>query len=191
MSISIPIPARELYDSEKNRFIDIPKTVLVLEHSLISISKWESKWHIPFHDDRKQKTFEQNIDYETAEEEIDYIRCMTVSSNVPPEAYYALTKKDIKLIENYINDPMTATTINNQNKRLGRDIITNEIIYYWMCELGIPFQPCEKWHINRLLMLIEVCSIKRQKPKNMSPASVMRQNHALNAARRAKHHTRG
>ena len=181
MSISIPIPARELYDSEKNRFIDIPKTVLVLEHSLISISKWESKWHKSYLSTPKK----------TAEEEIDYIRCMTVSSNVPPEAYYALTKKDIKLIENYINDPMTATTISNQNKRLGRDIITNEIIYYWMCELGIPFQPCEKWHINRLLMLIEVCSIKRQKPKNMSPASVMRQNHALNAARRAKHHTRG
>ena len=181
MSISIPIPERELYDSENNKFIDIPKTVLVLEHSLISISKWESKWHKSYLSTPKK----------TKEEELDYIRCMTISSNVSPEAYYALTRRDVKQIENYMNDPMTATTISNNKVKNNRDIITNELIYYWMTELGIPFQPCEKWHINRLLMLIEVCSLKRQKPKNMSPAAIARQNHALNAARRAKHHSRG
>jgi hypothetical protein len=181
MSISIPIPERELYNSESNSFIDIPKCTLVLEHSLISISKWESKWHKSYLSTPKK----------TKEEEIDYVRCMTINSNIRPEAYYALTKHDWKRIESYLNDPMTATTIKNNQPKFNRDIITSELIYYWMCELGIPFEPCEKWHINRLLMLIEVCSIKRQKPKNMSPAAVMRQNHALNAARRAKHHTRG
>lgn len=181
MPLNILIPQRELYDEEKNRFIDIPRTTLVLEHSLISISGWESKWH-------KSYLSTQN---KTREEKIDYVRCMTINHNVCPEAYYALTKADMRKIEAYIDDPMTATTVTNRNSRINRDIITSELIYYWMCELGIPFQPCEKWHINRLLMLIEVCSIKRQKPKSMSNAAILRQNHALNAARRAKYHTRG
>lgn len=183
MPISITIPERELYDSENNRFIDIPRTTLILEHSLLSISKWESKWHKAWLTSEKK----------TGEEAIDYIRCMTVNQNVNPLVYLALTKANQKAIEAYINDPMTATTISNQknNKKNSREIITSELIYYWMCELGIPFQPCEKWHINRLLMLIEVASIKKQPDKKMSKAATMRQNHSLNAARRAKHHTKG
>lgn len=181
MPITIIVPKRELYDEQHETFIDIPKTTLVLEHSLLSISKWESKWHKPY-----LSTAEK-----TGEETLDYIRCMTVNQNVNPNVYYGLTNANKKDIENYITDPMTATTISKQNSKVGREIITTELIYYWMSELGIPYQPCEKWHINRLLMLIEVSSIKRQPPKKMSKSAIMRQNHSLNAARRAKHHTRG
>ena len=181
MPISITIPERELYDEASNRFIDIPKTTLSLEHSLLSISKWESKWHKPY----------LSTEQKTREEMLDYIRFMTINQNVDPNVFYGLSRDNIKVIEDYITDPMTATTIKKQNGKVSREIITNELIYYWMSELGIPFQPCEKWHINRLLTLIEVASIKKQPPKKMSKSDVMRQNHSLNAARRAKHHTRG
>lgn len=181
MPISITIPERELYDEANERFIEVPKTTLVLEHSLLSISKWEAKWHKPY----------LGKDKPTKEEALDYIRCMTINQNVNPNVYYGLTKANLKAIEKYISDPMTATTVTRQDKAKKNGIITNELIYYWMSELGIPFQPCEKWHLNHLLMLIEVASLKRQPAKKMSPAATMRQNHSLNAARRAKHHTRG
>lgn len=181
MPISITVPERELYDEANERFIEIPKTTLVLEHSLLSISKWESKWHKPYLSNEKR----------TKEESLDYIRCMTINQNVNKNVYYGLTKSNMREIQKYIQDPMTATTINKQNSKMSREIITNELIYYWMCELGIPFQPCEKWHLNHLLMLIEVVSIKRQPSKKMSKSAIMKQNHSLNAARRAKHHTRG
>ena len=181
MPIRITVPERELYDEANERFIEVPKTTLVLEHSLLSISKWEAKWHKPYLSNEKR----------TREESLDYIRCMTINQNVNKNVYYGLTKSNMREIEKYISDPMTATTISKQNSKISRDIITNELIYYWMCELGIPFQPCEKWHLNHLLMLIEVVSIKRQPSKKMSKSAVMKQNHSLNAARRAKHHTRG
>ena len=181
MPISITVPENELFDEARGLIIDVPNTTLVLEHSLLSISKWEAKWHKPYLDTGNK----------TKEEKIDYVRCMTVNQNVKPSVYFALTKSNWKEIEKYIQDPMTATTINNQQTKKNNGIITSELIYYWMCELGIPFQPCEKWHLNRLLMLIQVTSIKKQPPKKMSKSSVMKQNHSLNAARRAKHHSRG
>lgn len=181
MPISITVPERELYDEARGLIIEVPKTTLVLEHSLLSISKWEAKWHKAFLSNEKP----------TKEERTDYVRCMTVNQNVKPEVYYALTNKNWKDIESYMADPMTATVVNSPKPKKGRGVITNELIYYWMCELGIPFQPCEKWHINRLLMLIQVTSIKKQPPKKMSPSSIAKRNHSLNAARRAKHHTRG
>lgn len=181
MPIPITIPGRELYDSENERFIDIPTTTVVLEHSLISISKWEAKWHKPFLSDKPK----------TKEETLDYYRSMVVGQKVDPLVFLCLTKKNRQDIENYISDPMTATTISKNDRKSRRDIITNEIIYYWMTELGIPFQPCEKWHLNHLLMLIEVVSIKRQPAKKMSPASVAKKNHALNAARRKRLGSKG
>ena len=182
MPLSITVPERELYDEASNRIIDVPRTTLVLEHSLLSISKWEAKWHKAYLGQQEK----------TREETIDYVRCMTVNSNVKPEVYYALTKSNRREIEAYIADPMTATVIKTApGAQRNRDVITSELVYYWMCELGIPFQPCEKWHINRLLMLIQVASIKKQPPKKMSKASIAKQNSSLNAARRARHHTRG
>lgn len=180
MPLTITIPERELYDETTSRFIELKARTVTLEHSLLSISKWESKWHKPFFSNTKK----------SREEMIDYIRCMTISGSADPMQYYGLTKRNYKEIMDYIQDPMTATTIKDQDRKKSREIITSELIYYWMTALSIPFS-CEKWHINRLLMLIEVASIKSQPPKNMSKGAVMRQNHALNAARRAKHGIRG
>ena len=177
--ISIHIPETEYYDETKNEFVSIKEQTLLLEHSLISVSKWESKWHKPF--------LEKND--KTTEEVIDYLRCMTITQNVDPNVYYNISENDILRIKDYIDDSMTATTFSNQN-RPNRQIITAEIVYYWMVTFNIPFE-CQKWHLNRLLTLINVCSIKNQPSKKMSKADIRSRNAALNAARRAQLGTRG
>ena len=191
MPIQIIVPGTELYDESSNRFIDVPETTLIMEHSLVSISKWEMKWHKPYLISPGMSKKDQK---RTKAEELDYFRCMILTQNGKepnPNLLYALTKENKEKITAYINDPMTATKIKNNGKTPGREIVTNEVIYYWMAELGIPFNPCEKWHINRLLTLIEVASINRQPPKKMSRGAIMRQNHSLNAARRAAMGSRG
>ena len=145
--------------------------VLQLEHSLVSISKWESKWHIPFLDG-KDKTLEQII---------DYVRCMTITQNVKPEVYNRLTEDNLKAINDYIENPMTATTFSDINQRPSREIITSEIIYYWMVSFNIPFE-CQKWHLNKLLTLIKVCNIKNSPPKKMSRQEILSRNRALYSA---------
>lgn len=181
MPLKIHVPEQEFYDSENNEFITVKETELVLEHSLISISNWESKWHKPY----------LSKEEKTNAELIDYIRCMTLNPKVDPMIYKCLSRSIISQIVDYIKNPMTATTFASKDKKPSREIITNELIYYWMTELGIPFDPCQKWHLNRLFTLIEVCAIKKQPPKKMSKKDLMRRNSALNAQRRAKHHTRG
>ena len=181
MPLVITIPGKEMYDEQIEEFVYTKPTTLTLEHSLLSISKWEAKWHKPYLS-REEKT---------REELVDYIRCMSLSSNVDPKIYRTLNRAAIDKIVEYIKDPMTATTISSSNKKPSREIVTSELIYYWMTALNIPFEPCQKWHLNRLLMLIEVASIKSQPPKKMPRSEVMRRNSALNAARRAKHGTRG
>ena len=179
--LEIIIPKTELWDENKQEFINSDEQVLRLEHSLVSLSKWESKWNKPFLD-RNEKT---------GEETIDYIKCMTLTQNVDPNIYNLLTKENIMQINNYISAPMTATTIREDtNKKGGREIITSEIIYYWMISLNIPFE-CQKWHLNRLLTLIKVCSIKQQPAKKMSKRDIMSRNASLNAARRKQLNTRG
>lgn len=179
--LTIVIPETEQYDDVNNEFFTIKEQTLVLEHSLLSISKWESKWHKPY----------LSKDDKTDEETRDYIRCMTVNNGIDPRAYYALTPYNLNQIYEYIKDPMTATTISQQKGPKSREIITSEIIYYWMTAFNIPFEPCQKWHINRLLSLIEVCSIKSQPSKKMSPKELARRNTSLNAERRARYKTRG
>ena len=181
MPLSITVPARSLFDSRTGEFIETKETVLHLEHSLISISKWESKWHKPY----------LSKENKTREEALDYIRCMTLNSGVDPNVYLGLTEDNVEKITAYMSDSMTATTIKKQNQRPSNEIITSELVYYWMTELNIPFDPCQKWHFSRLLTLIEVCSIKKTPSKKMSKSDVMKQNRSLNAARRAAHHTRG
>lgn len=181
MPLTITVPGRDFFDPSTGEFVEFKDTKLTLEHSLISISKWESKWHKPY----------LSRENKTQEEAIDYIRCMTLNGPVDPRVYRALTKQNIDEIAAYIQDPMTATTIKRENKRPSREIVTNELIYYWMTALNIPFEPCQKWHLSRLMTLIEVCSIKNQPPKKMSQAAAMKQQHALNAARLAKYHTTG
>lgn len=177
--ISIHIPETEYFDESKNEFVSIKEQTLMLEHSLISVSKWESKWHKPF--------LEKND--KTTEEVIDYLRCMTITQNVDPNVYYNISENDILRIKDYIDDSMTATTFSNQG-RPNRQIITAEIIYYWMVTFNIPFE-CQKWHLNRLLTLVNVCSIKNQPSKKMSKSDIRSRNAALNAARRAQLGTKG
>lgn len=182
MPLTIKIPAKELYDEKSGSFLKVKETNLTLEHSLVSISKWESKWHVPFLSSNDKKTLEQSI---------DYIRCMTISQNVDPKVYLALTTENFKEINAYIEDPMTATTVSDRgNKKWSKEIITSELIYYWMIANEVPMK-CEKWHLNRLLMLIRVCSVKNQPEKKMSKGEIMKRNHALNAARRKASGSKG
>ena len=180
--LQITIPGRESWDEKNEKFVSDPDTTICLEHSLISISKWESKWHKPFMGKEAPK----------GDELMDYIKCMTITPNVKDEVYDRLTRENIDDILNYINDPMTATTINERGSgnRRSREIITSELVYYWMVAMEIPFE-CQKWHINRLMTLIRICGIKNQPDKKMNKRSIMQQNAALNAARRQKLHTRG
>ena len=179
--LQITIPSMELYDEEKEEFVYAKEQVLQLEHSLVSISKWESKWHKVFIS-KKEKT---------NEEILDYVRCMTLTQNVDPDVYKRLTKSNVAEIEAYIDNPMSATYFSNSEPgKKSREPVTSELIYYWMVAYNIPFE-CQKWHLNRLLTLIKICGIKNQSPKKMSKKDLMTRNAALNAARRKQLNTKG
>lgn len=178
--LTITIPERELFNDQTQEFITVKGQTIQLEHSLVSLSKWESKWNKPFLDN-KDKTIEQTL---------DYIKCMTITQNVHDYIYKCLTNANIEAINNYIDAPMTATTFNNTNNSSNREIVTSELIYYWMVSLNIPFE-CQKWHLNRLLTLIRVCNVKNAPPKKMSQQEIMSRNAALNAARRKKLNSNG
>lgn len=179
--LRITIPAIEQWDEAKNEFVYTKSQSLSLEHSLVSLSKWESKWCKPF----------LSKDTKTAEETIDYIRCMTLTQNVDPNIYNCLTTENIIQVNKYIEAPMTATWFSEDKKtKANREQITAELIYYWMIALNIPFE-CQKWHLNRLLTLIRVCNVKNQPPKKMSNKQLLSRNAALNAARRKKLNTKG
>ena len=178
----IQIPDQEFFDSEKNEFTYVPACKLKLEHSLLSISKWETKWKKPFLTNEKP----------TPAEFIDYVKCMTINQDVPDSVYDLLGYDNIRKIEAYIMDPATASKVYDMRKGNGRkpETPTSELIYYWMVSNGIPFE-CEKWHLNRLLTLIKVCSIKNASPKKRSQRDIMRRNSSINAARRKQYNTRG
>lgn len=179
--LQITIPAGEMYDERDQTFISIKGQTLQLEHSLISLSKWESKWC---------KSFLSNPD-KNLEETIDYIRCMTLNNNIDPNVYLFLTNENIKEINDYIAAPMTATYFSeDKTGRKNNEIITSELIYYWMIAQNIPVD-FQKWHLNRLLTLIRVCNIKNSPPKKHSKRELMSRNAALNAARRKQFNTKG
>ena len=181
--LKIIIPEVELYDSEKNEFINIKRQELLLEHSLMSISKWESKWKKPF----------LVKEARTRDETIDYVRCMTINRDIDPVVYKGLTNEALAEINKYIEDPMTATWFSDKNKRPSNpngEVVTAELIYYWMVALNIPFE-CQKWHLNKLLTLIRVCDIKNSGGKKMSKMATSRQYRELNAARRKAMKTKG
>ena len=171
----------EMWDEVNEVFIP-PKTVtLQLEHSLVPLSKWESKWCKPFLSNKGL----------TDEESLDYIKCMVISKNVNPEVFDHFTKDNVKAVIDYINAPMTATTFSKEsNGKTNKEVVTSELIYYWMIAYNIPSE-YQKWHLNRLLTLIRVCGIKNAPPKKMGKGEIMRNNAALNAARRAKLHSKG
>lgn len=181
LQISVPITP-ELFNEETEEFIDPVYKTLELEHSLLSLSKWESKWHKAFLG-KKEKT---------DEELLDYIKCMTITADVDPSVYYKLTADNYVAINNYIEDPMTATCIpnfGNQGKP-SNETITSELIYYWMICANIPFK-CETWHLNKLLALIKVCSFKNNPRKKINRRDVMNRNRALNEQRKKELNTRG
>lgn len=177
----------DVYDEKMNEFITTDETKLQLEHSLISLKKWEQKWHKPFLGKRDEE--------KSYEETIDYIRCMTLNKNVNPDVYRVMGFDLIQKVIQYIEDPMTATWFNEEQLRktqIGRngEVITAEIIYYWMVELHIPVE-FEKWHLNQLITLIKVINIKHSKPKKMSQKEAAMQRAKINAANRAKYHSKG
>lgn len=178
--LTITIPGGELLDERTNEFLTSKPQILHLEHSLISISKWEAKWCKPFLSQAEK----------TKEESMDYIRCMALNP-VDPMAFAFLSRDNVKEINDYMTAPMTASTVTDRgSNRPSREIITSELIYYWMITAGIPIE-CQKWHIARLLMLIRICGAKNAPQKKMSQSAVMAQNKAINNARLAKLGTRG
>jgi hypothetical protein len=182
--VTIPF---ELYDEEKNTFINIPGgETLLLEHSLISVSKWEARWHRAFLSPQPRSDPELE----------DYIgRCMRITNKPDVDSSYMierLSEDDLERIQEYILDSASATFLpKSLESRSGTSqAITSELIYYWMIALQIPFE-CEKWHLNRLLTLINVCNIKNQPKKKINPSELARRNTELNAARRAKLNSSG
>ena len=180
--LRITIPASESWDEIKEEFVVTAKEqTLQLEHSLVSLSKWESKWCKPFLT-KDEKTFEETV---------DYIKCMTITQNVDSEVYDRLTRLNIEAINKYIEAPMTATIFyDNASQGRSREQITSELIYYWMISLNIPME-CQRWHLNRLLTLIRVCNIKNTPPKKMNRRDVINQYASLNASRRSKLNSKG
>lgn len=180
--LEIEVKAQELWDEEQEEFLYTKPATLRLEHSLISVSKWESKWRKPF----LTKT------EKTVEESLDYIRCMTLNIQVNNEIYYAISNEQMKLVTDYIDAPMTATTFSQLHNKQSSSAeqITSELIYYWMIALNIPME-CQKWHLNRLLTLIRVCEVKNSPPEKMSMTDIMRRNAELNAKRKKQYNTKG
>lgn len=183
--LDIIISDSEIFDDDKEEFVVVKGGNFTIEHSLLSISKWEAKWKIPFFKDGER----------TLEQTLDYIKCMTITPKVDESLYYKLTNDDFAKIDEYIHDPMTATTFNEieeNNGSIGKRgrVITSELIYYYMIAYQIP-QEYQKWHINRLMTLIKICNIENQPPKKMSRSELNKRNRALNAARRKKFHSNG
>lgn len=180
LHIKVPLTS-ENWDEEKEEFVEPKTQSLQLEHSLVSISKWESKWCKPFLSKVEK----------TDEETLDYIKCMTITQNVNPEVYNHLSRENMRQINDYIAAPMTATTFSNEKHgNNSGEQVTSEIIYYWMIALNIP-EKFEKWHINRLLTLIKVCNIKNQPKRKMSQREAMSHQRMLNASRRKQLNSKG
>lgn len=173
-----------MYDEVAQEFIDTKETILQLEHSLLSISKWESKWKKPF----------LGKDPKTFEEEIDYVRCMTINKNVDPNSYLAIRRPQLNEVWAYIEDTHTATwfskNLDKSNTPQSSRAITSELIYSWMVAFNIPFE-CEKWHLNRLLTLIRIVETDNAPKKKMGRREGANWQKAENARRRARLGTRG
>jgi len=179
--LTIVVPGVEMFDEETHEFVTKDNFVLELEHSLVSLSKWESKYEKPFLDQNEKST----------EEVLDYVKMMVVSPNFPPGVFEKLTEENISDINAYLDAKMTATWFSEApGAPQAKEIITSELIYYWMISFQIPFE-CETWHLNRLFTLIRVCNVKAAKPKKMSRAEIAQRQRDLNAQRKKQLGTKG
>ncbi len=187
LEIVIPEQHYEFYNEKTNEFlppVDVKQTTLQIEHSLVSIRKWEQKWHKPFLG-KSDKSYEELT---------DYIRCMTLNEGVDPWIYNWIPQDVINEVVEYIKDPMTATWFSDDSltgaQKNSRETVTAEIIYYWMIALSIPVE-FENWHLNQLMTLIKVVKIKSGKPKKVDKRKAARERAELNRKRRALYHTKG
>lgn len=179
--LTIVVSGIEMFDEEKQEFVTKDETLLELEHSLVSLSKWESKHEKPF----------LGKEEKTTEETLDYVKCMIMTPDVSDDILDKLTEENLNEINDYINAKMTATWFADApGAPQTRQVITAELIYYWLIAFQIPFE-CEHWHLNRLFTLIRVCNIKQDKPKKMSRAELAARNRTLNAQRKAQLGTTG
>lgn len=175
------VPGDEMFDEESNTFVTVNDVTLKLEHSLVSLSKWESKHEIPF----------LNKEEKTTDQVIDYIRYMTITQKVPDEVYSRLSEDNFEEVQEYIDAKMSATWFNEPpGAPQSKEVITAELIYYWMVVFEIPFE-CEKWHLNRLFTLIRICNIKQSKPMKMSRSEIVARNRELNEQRKKQLGTKG
>lgn len=181
--LTITVPEQELFDEATNEFVVVSAITLELEHSLVSLSKWESEFETPFMEDTPR----------TTEQTLGYIRAMTLAPDVPESTYYRLDNSHIEQISAYIDRKMTATWFTNHAPKRASgsgEKVTAELIYYWMIALDIPVA-FETWHLKRLLTLIQVCNLKNQPAKKMPRKEAMTQQASLNAARKAQMGTTG
>lgn len=179
--LKIVVPKSEVFDEETSTFHVTESHTLELEHSLVSLSKWESFWEKPF----------LGASEKTSEEVLGYVKSMTVTPNIPSEVYRNLSRENLQQVDAYINARMTATWFaEDDGPTRSREVITAELIYYWMIALNVPFE-CQHWHLNRLLTLIRVCNQKNSPEKKRDPKTVAAQRRELNEKRRAELGTRG
>ena len=178
--LKVTIPSVELFDEKQMKFSNSKEVTLTLEHSLVSISKWESVWRKPF----------LTKESKTMAETLDYIKCMTITQNVDPAVYNYIPQKIIDIIVEYIETPRTATIVPEISGKTNREVITSELIYYWMVTFNVPFE-CQTWHLDRLLTLIKVINLKNQPKRKGNLKDLMSRNAALNAKRKAELKTNG
>lgn len=178
--LNLTVTLKEGFNEKDDEFVPFETFSLVLEHSLASLSKWEAFFEKPF----------LTTDDKSTEEILWYIKAMILTPNVPDEVLAKLSQRNLDEINSYINAKMTATRFREDNSRPSREIITAEIIYYWMITFNIPFE-CEHWHLNKLMTLIQVCSKKNEPTKELSIQEVAARNRELNARRRTELNTKG
>lgn len=181
MPLQITVKGGEIYNAQTEEFVQVPTTTLLLEHSLVSLSKWESKWEVPFINEKGH----------TPEQMMDYIKFMTLTKHVDPNVYSFITQENVEEIRAYIEKKHHANVFNRPNdKRKPKELITAETIYYGMFAQGIP-KECEKWHLNKLLALIELMSIKNNPGKKMSKKDLYKRHRNINKANRKRFNSKG